>query len=238
MSEYQTGVHVPSSFYEIIAYFGSGALCIALFCIGFTERTALSAFADWLSVQSAPQTIALLVVLALVAYTYSQLVSALSAQLIGTPVKFVVGKLKSSSEDFKEDFTSLVQSHRLAGFLPQKKLNNKWTLYFFLLAVVPEIGRDLLKRYAREKLARINATNMLFLLALAIAAKILNLTGWSVYFPLRHVIQIPTTGFTSICAALLMGFVYEYYKRKCWNNDLLTKVFPVGVYVAKQAQDD
>ena len=220
--------YIPSTLYEIIAYFCSGILFVALGSVAMLDQVTLKKVTTYLFTLDLHEQIGLTVLLGILTYAYGQLSSTLSAPFIADPVSKFVKKLgRWTSSDFKTDFSNAVTSYGLADNLPSSKVNNKWTLMFYLQVKHPEIGKDIMKRYAREKLARINAFNMLLLTFLAIISIIGKDFGMGQKLGLGNVLQATNIWWIIIYIILVITYSYEYYKRKCWNNDLLLKVLPV-----------
>lgn len=225
------GKIVPASLYEIIAYFGSACVLTALIFLGFVQGEALEHLRDTLVEMKVNGQIFLLIIFATIGYAYGQLASALSAPFIAQPISKIVkqfGKRWTRSRDFTIQFKDLLTSQGFSDLLPENKLNNKWTLLFYLLTVQPEIAKDLLKRHARERLARINAFNS-FLMA-----------GYGLLVTIYYGAKKPMGGsreifispsYCYIAGIIILGliFSYEYYLRKGWNNDLMLKVFPAVI---------
>ncbi len=224
---------LPATLYEVIAYFGSGALVLVLFSIGYADRAALKTIAGFLESTKAPEKILLFIFLGVLTYGYGQLSSTFSGILVGAPVSRIVKRLGArASADFRMDLTPIVEAYGLHRGLPPQKVNNKWTLLFYLQVVNPDIGRDLLKRYAREKLARINSLNMLVLTVIGIIGVLFRMIGIGSWIPLQDSLQWPSGWFVVFCLILTVLFSFEFYKRKCWNRDLLVKVM-AGVHKAE-----
>lgn len=227
MTEFEIRKHVENTFYEIAAYFGSGIVFLVIGSLGLVERDFLTRATQELASLNTPAQIFLLVLLVSMTYAYGQLSSALSSPLIAGPVGGVVKQRGARYKgDYNADFTSIIAAYELHTRLPDTKRNNKWTLIFYLLTSQPEIGRDILKRYAREKMARINAVNMLFLTVLSASAILINLLGLRLGTGLHRYLHVPNVWFAVFCACLTCVYAYEYYLRRCWNNDLLIKVLP------------
>jgi hypothetical protein len=218
---------ISSSLYEVIAYFGSACLALVMFLWGLLDNELLQEQKKFVGAHSAPELFVLLIVVGTVTYVYGQLASALSATVIGVPIARLTRRFsKRTSSDFDYDFSALVSSCALDVDLPIKKRNNKWTLIYFIITKTPNVGRDIIKRQARERLARINATNMLFLAVLSMFGLLAKWTGLSTHLPLRDVLRVPSPSYVALCMLLGAAFAFEYYKRRCWNNDLLVKILP------------
>lgn len=230
MARWKLQDYIPNTFYEVIAYFGSATVLVLLACIGFAEIDFIRRIGDFARALKGQELALLCIIVLALVYAYGQLASTLSAPFIADPVGHLVKKLgKRVSPDFRMDFTDVVCQYGLHHCLPDNRVNNKWTLMFHLLVKSPSVGRDMLKRYAREKLARINALNALFMACLSVLTWIPYVRAARTFDALRPYIRTASPWFLLVCAALTAVFSYEYYKRKCWNNDLLVKVLPVAM---------
>ncbi|MFH1865094.1 MAG: hypothetical protein ABIK85_04360, partial [Candidatus Eisenbacteria bacterium] len=160
---------IPSTVYETVAYFGSGSLFVLLGSMALLERSLISSSVSFLFGLDLPEQLGLLAFASMITYAYGQLSSTLSAPFVAKPVgRFVRTFGGRGSDDFRISFADAVRGYGLAEHLPEGKVNNKWTLMFYLQTSVPDIGKDIMKRYAREKMARINAFNMLALIVLSL----------------------------------------------------------------------
>lgn len=119
--------------------------------------------------------------------------------------------------------------------IPEKlffgRTKSKWTLFFFALEHVPPLGADLLKRYAWEKLARSSSFCGLTLLTFSLGVAAWDLAhGWT-----APRMTFGSWSYSCTAAALYLISSVDYYKRNCWNNDLLITTMPVilsGVQIA------
>jgi hypothetical protein len=210
-----------------------------MFLWGLIDYQLLQAQKKFVGALSGSEQFVLLIVLGTVTYVYGQFASALSSSVIGVPISRLAKRFpKWASSDFDYDFSALVSSCSLDVDLPSKKRNNKWTLIYFIITKTPNIGSDIIKRQARERLARINATNMLFLAVLSMFGFLARWTGLSTQLPLRDALRVPSPWYVALCMLLAAAFAFEYYKRRCWNNDLLVKIFPAIRKLVVPLKDD
>ena len=114
----------------------------------------------------------------------------------------------------------------LVSIYLKNKKNNKWTLIFHIINVAPAIGTDIVKRQARERLARINAFNMIAITIVCTVGVIIRSLDSEIFQQYNDILKVPSAYFIVICFLFSLIFSYEYYKRRCWNNDLLIKVLP------------
>ena len=213
---------LSSSLYEVIAYFGSASLAFVLFSIGLLDDPLFTALKQFFRSLNAAELTILVIIAVTIAYVYGQFASALSASVIGGSVSRFARKFHPKGwHDYNYDFTSLVASFFTEdNHIPDNKKNNRWTLVYLVIVMTPAIGADILKRQARERLARINSMNMALLMTASMAASIVSALGMLPGF------HPPSMWFAALCAVLSCLFAYEYYKRRCWNNDLLVKILP------------
>ncbi|MBU0678979.1 MAG: hypothetical protein KJ626_12785 [Verrucomicrobia bacterium] len=229
MSDNPIERHIPGTIYEIIACFGSGCLVFMLGALAVLDPAFVKRAAKFVLALDFPEQVGLMIVAVTLAYVYGQLSSTLSAPFVADPVGKIVKCLgKRASPDFRTGFESAVNAYGLSEKLPQDKRNNKWTLMFYLQAKAPEIGADIMKRYAREKLARINAFNMMVLTLLTLASLLCGHLQIGQRFGVTEILKVANPWWLVLYLALCATYSYEYYKRKCWNNDLLLKVLPVA----------
>ena len=219
--------NVNSSLYEIVVYFGSTSLAVILASVSLVKPSVLLGAVAWIATLGAAQQIVLLLVSATVAYVYGQLASTLSSTLIGRQIRRLSRLLPQKyTEDYLYDFTEAVERLGFKDRLPPEKINNKWTLLFFVRSKNPGIARDLSKQQMRERLARLNALNILLLLTLNLSHILIIHSGYQLP-PTSILKEIVSPYWVGVFAVLLLLFSYEFYKRACWNNDLIVKVLPV-----------
>jgi len=160
------------------------------------------------------------------AYEYGRLAEALSTW-ISSLVSFLRRKkiCFTKEKDFSICLKSEIQKMQLDQYLDNDRIGSKWTIYFYAMRFQPLIGADIMKRYAWEKLSRSSAFTfgLLFLVSLALA--IPRIFG-IIFF------DTGLFGFGSLTYTFGMLFftviaVYEFYRRRCWNNDLLKTIIPI-----------
>ena len=219
--------NASSSLYEIVVYFGSTSLAVILASVSLLKTTVISDAAIWIATLGAAQQVILLIVSATVAYVYGQLASTLSSTIIGRQIRHMSSLLPEKYvADYRYDFSDAVEQIGVKDRLPPSKVNNKWTLLFFIRTKHPDISRDLSKRQMRERLARINALNMLVLLFTSISHIIIVRNGYQVTSNSIWKESIPLY-WPVVFGVLSFLFSYEFFKRACWNNDLIVKFLPV-----------
>jgi hypothetical protein len=79
---------------------------------------------------------------------------------------------------------------------------------------------------------------MLFLAVLSMFGLLARWTGLSTHLSLQGVLRVPSPWFVALCMLLAAAFAFEYYKRRCWNNDLLVKILPAIRTLVVPLEDD
>lgn len=222
---------IPNVFYDIIV-FVTPCLVLAtgvLIGIGDANREALTAGVE-LSIGDS-----LLVTLGVLfaGYEYGRIAEAWSSIIVQRPLVWLS---KSRIPLFNNaDFNRNVDG-ALASLREQvghdTAHGSKWTLYFLALLVDPAIGSDLLKRYAWEKLARSSAFSVYILALVSIVIGVGHALGiWAAPIDAW---QFGSIAFTATAVAFTGVLYIEYYRRNCWNNDLLDRVAPVLALAAER----
>jgi len=211
----------PNAFYDFIVFVGSTTVfVVGLFIgVGGLGKT-------WLRTLDFRAIDALLVVgvVVLASYEYGRIAEAWSAVVVQRPLVFIAKRTSWLQDpDFLANLSISDLQLRLPS-IPEAKQGNKWTVYFYASLVSPWLGSDLLKRYAWEKLARNSAFSYAVLWATSIVTGDLGIV--------MHKLSVGNWGFGTTEYSVLLGVLtivtyYEYYRRNCWNNDLLVKVLPV-----------
>lgn len=221
-------VAVPNFFYDLIVFVSPSILLIVGLILGLSDLS-FSVVKSFSGNIGAIDVLIIVFAFLFIAYEYGRLAEALShtfvARLIKMFTKFFLTKKLFKSTDYNLDFTKAVSTLELSTDLPHNKNNNKWTIYFYALLHSPHIGQDLLKRYAWEKLSRSSAFTFFLLFIISIIFYVTSICGAQHTFIGHYGFGSYT--FTIIVFILTISTFYEYYKRKCWNNDLLIKVLPI-----------
>jgi hypothetical protein len=221
----------PNIFYDLIVFVSPSVLLITGIVTGLSGWPFVSIDGSKLDLGATDVFVVLLILLFL-GYEYGRLAEALSSSIVGKPLKFFgTRKWAFTNCDFNSLLTDEVNNLPLAE-LTENRRGSKWTIYFFATLVAPHLGRDLLKRYAWEKLSRSSAMTLGMLFLCSVIFLIFRFFGW------KHPI-LGTWGFGSFRYTIASGLLtlatyYEYYQRNCWNNDLLCKTIPVLVYAANR----
>ena len=85
-----------------------------------------------------------------------------------------------------------------------------------------------MKRQMRERLARLNALNMLILFVFT--SSHVAYTGLGHFVPPGTILKYEVSINWPISFGILCGlFCYEFFKRASWNNDLIVKVLPAVI---------
>jgi hypothetical protein len=218
----------PNVFYDLIVFVAPSVLLMTGVVAGLggwplVERGGIKVDIG------ATDVLIILLIFVFLGYEYGRLAEALSETLVGRPLRLLSARqLAFRSCDFNAVLTGKLPIDAPA----ENRKGSKWTIYFFATLVAPDIGRDLLKRYAWEKLSRSSAMTFALLLTCSVILLVLRFTS------VADVHALGAWGFGSIrytaaLAVLTMATYYEYYKRNCWNNDLLCKTLPVLLYACQ-----
>ncbi len=215
--------NVPNFFYDFIVFFTPTIGMAFGIAVGLTGSvTAIESLLSQLGLLGA---VILFVLLFLASYEYGRLAETFSDFFV---VKIIHGLQKLGA--FKNSDYRLELSEQVA-LLPfelsdlKGRTGSKWTLFFFAQYVNPQLGSDLLKRYAWEKLARSSCltVGLLFLGSFTTHMR-------EIYSSIqlnKSMFQFGGIGFTGVTLVLYFIFLVDFYKRNCWNNDLLITTLPV-----------
>lgn len=218
-------ISVPGYFYDLIVYYSSFFtflfIVISLF-VGFDNirniTKSMSIF-EWFGVS---------VLILSVGYSWGQLSSTLSYHIVKRPTTYLVKKIKPCNiNDYLFSFDDIVSQLDVKDILKGKQHRNYWTIIYYLQIIYPHIGSDLLKRYARCKLARVNGFNFIVLI---IIGAILCISSFSIYY-----IQWPT--YFVMCVIFTVLFFFEFYQRQCWFGDLVIKTLSAAYSACEDMKD-
>lgn len=220
--------NIPNYFYDLIVFVSPSILLIIGFLFGMPKFTK-DLLNNIKGNLGAIDFILVILLILFMAYEYGRFAEALSHTFVSRMIDllkkiFLIKKLFKSI-DYNTDFSSLVADIELPIEIQRNKHNNKWTIYFYALLVSPSIGQDLLKRYAWEKLSRSSAFTFEILFFTSIIHSFFSFLGLS-SLPIQAY-SFGSYQYTSIVFVFSFCTAYEYYRRKCWNNDLLFKIFPI-----------
>ena len=208
---------IPDASYELIVYISSGILFVALIgLIFFSPEGIYIKFAGTGTFEK----FIIVVGIIFITYVYGQMASVLSTYLVKKQVqKFVEKFMSSKSDDFNFNYPHINEKFELLRKFPNKLYNNQWSLLYFMKRLHPDIGDDLLERYARLKLARLNAFNlMLLLVAFCISTLFFSIGIESTLIEYDYL----TLKFGTLIV-LTLGFIIEYTQRQIWFGDILIK---------------
>lgn len=213
--------YFPNAFYDLIV-FASSTFLMAMGVFFGCGLYLSDLFKDLGTIN----VLLLFVGLVFVGYEYGRIAEALSAVLVQAPLRFLHQRgILLKREEFLaplEDVEDAVGVTVPKGARP----GGKWFVYFYAILVHPAIGTDLLKRYAWEKLSRNSAFTFAILLVTSCLFAIVHAISGS-YETVCSTWRFGGWKFTSFAFALVVMTYYEYYRRNCWNNDLLRKVLTV-----------
>jgi hypothetical protein len=223
-------VGAPNVFYDVIVFltptvtFGVGVL-LGMHRLKDLDSVLLT---DDMGALAA---VALALVVFFLSYEFGRIAETYSDVFVATPVRFLQKHkvLMFCNADFGKDLSRQVELLGIPSALFDGRANSKWTLLFYALDRAPPIGADLLKRYAWEKLARSSAFAMFALAVISImfSARYLLVDGEA--DPASF--TFGSLEYTLSTVLLYVLWTLDYYKRNCWNNDLLITTIPVLIAV-------
>lgn len=163
-------------------------------------------------------------------YELGRIAETFSDTFVAGPIKWLHRRrILFTNSDYNVELSDQVAMIGIPEAYFFGRTKSKWTLFFFALEYVPHVGADLLKRYAWEKLARSSAFAILCLCLISITV--------SIFYAVRDVRAIAGTfgspEYTWTAIALFVFWSVDYYKRNCWNNDLLITTMPVIISAVK-----
>ncbi|MCD4744689.1 MAG: hypothetical protein K8R58_00140 [Bacteroidales bacterium] len=229
-------IYIPNFFYDLIVFVSPSVLFLAGLSLGISGITK-KVFLEYASNLGAVDIIAYTALILLLSYEYGRMSEALSSLFVAFPIGFFKKKnIFFKSEDLFLDMTSQVDLLNLPYSQSASKKKTRWQIYFYALRFCPEIGSDLLKRYAWEKLSRSSAFTYLILFFTSFIILIIQLfTEKSIVF---GTFGFGSIIYTLISLILMLLTYYEFYKRNCWNNDLLVKILPVILMNLEKQEKD
>lgn len=211
---------VPIIFYDLIVYYGSSFFLISAICVAFIGYHNCVQFMAKLSTSGVTIGIILLISFC---YVYGQLASALSAVIIKKPINYIIRRLKPKSEDdYFFNYFGNCNDFPVLEYTGKSVKKNYWTIIYFIKLIYPSVADDLLKRYARCKLSRVNALNYFFLCILSLSFHFLKKCN---HIPniIPHHMSFFLWAFLFLIISLV--FCWEFYQRQCWFGDILVKMF-------------
>ncbi len=234
-NESNRGYFVPNIFYDVIVFLTPTLTIFIGVVVGFSVYKSI-----WASIIAGGNAtlsvvIGILIVFFL-GYEYGRLAETYSDVFVGGVIRTLrKKKWLFNNCDFQRDLSDQVASLGidLEMFCGRKK--SKWSLYFFALEHAPFVGADLLKRYAWEKLARSEAFAFLCLSCLSLFFVIYNIVMNKKYFASGF--EIGNYCFLIPCILMYIVCLVDYYKRNCWNSDLLITAMPIIVDAVKRKEN-
>lgn len=225
---------VPNIFYDVIVFltptltFGIG-LTIGFSLYGRIWDSIVKGGSATLSV------IAGILVIFIVGYEFGRLAETFSDVFVAGPLRFLNGKQWLFKNcDFQRDLSNQVNGLGITETMFDGRIKSKWSLYFYALEHAPYIGADLLKRYAWEKLARSAAFAFFCLSILSATFLIHNLIASQPVYAYKS--QVGHPSFFLACVFMYLVCLIDYYKRNCWNSDLLITTMPIIVDAVKRRE--
>lgn len=215
---------IPNSFYDVIVFITPSTVFALGVFVGL--QVDVGTLSNKIEQSSVSFVVLSLILLVFLSYEVGRSIEALSSLFVSR----IIRKFSIHS-DYSYDFTDAVKQLNVGLPVDSGRVNNKWTIYFYALLHVPHIGQDLLKRYAWEKLSRSSAFVFLILFITSLISLVyimfIGSDSPAGYYGFGSFI------YTFVSGGLTLSAFYEFYKRRCWNNDLLVKVIPVLVDAAK-----
>lgn len=211
---------LPNAFYDLIVFASSTVTAGATFAIGM-------GWLNWQSVSDAStfDVVLLGIGIAIVGYEYGRIAETWSSVIVQAPLRFLNRRgIGFTSADFLYEDPNVDE---MLG-LPRNssgKSGGKWAIYYYATVVDARLGTDLLKRYAWEKLARNSGFNFAILALISITIGCLRMIG--IDMPFEGIWAFGGVAYSSVLCLMVVITYYEYYKRNCWNADLIRRVLPV-----------
>jgi hypothetical protein len=211
---------VPGVFYDLIVYYASSVTFLVGVTLLFISPSDIHKILASVSLFET----ALLIILGIsFCYIWGQLSSAHSYYIIKTPISLIVKWLNGSScDDYFFNRSRFLEDFPLLSSTEEKKERNYWTILYYIRVIKPHIADDLMKRYARCKLARVNAFNFLLLSVLHLILRWTNLysAGSDTFSSFYQSIWM-----VLILLFLTLIFIIEFYQRQCWFGDIVIKIY-------------
>jgi hypothetical protein len=216
---------LPNFFYDIIVFL----IPTLLFAIGLVfgmgwEQSILN-FVSSNNIEGW-RTFWLVLAMLLASYEYGRLAETFSDTFVRRPILFLHGKkVLFKNKDFCRDLSHATDRLKLDSKGTGSCIGSKWVVYVFALVFTPALGADLLKRYAWEKLARSSAFSCVCLLFISVCVRLGSLMLDQ--NANQRVWCFGGIGYTGVTCCCYFILCIDYYKRNCWNNDLLITIVPV-----------
>ncbi len=213
----EVGRSLPDYFYDAIVYYASSVLLWVSVSLLLCDAASLKAL---FGTSSAGGKLMISFGGLGLMYITGQLSSAFSNYLIKKPVSWIAKRWSRKKADFFFDRPELLEPYALLKQHSEKIRGNYWTIIYALKIKCPSIGGDLIKRYARVKLARSNALNMI---AVAVAS-LVTFLATGVGFESVLAKAAPLWAWAIVFGGLAFVFGLEFYIRQCWFGDIVVKI--------------
>ena len=216
-----TKLSIPNSFYDLIVFLTPTSIFMIIILANFDNY--IDYYSEMEKVSFGNLFVASVILLTL-SYEYGRAIEAWSSYFVQKPIFWLqntIGWPKNDNFGWAPNSNDLGMKYGLE----HKQAKNRWTYYYVAALVDKEIGSDLLKRYAWEKLSRSSALNYMILAAVSAVTYSLTLIG--VINPPRSPLGIGQPAFTVLMSLMSIACASEYYFRCNWNMDLLIKITPV-----------
>lgn len=203
---------LPNAFYDVIAYFFSGIIFATIF---FYTRYPFDEIIKFFEKKSIAENVLIVLIAITFMYIWGQISSTLSSYMVKKPIVFILKKiLKSEEDEFFFKYDNVLEKFPILNDYPKKYRGNYWTLIYYIFLISPAIGSDVMKRYARCKLSRINSFNFFLL---------------TIYLIYMNVFDDPSNRINLVhnIGLLLITIVMyiDFYQRQKWFNDIIIKIY-------------
>lgn len=213
---------IPNAFYDLIVFTTPTVLLALGLVVGLSGVDAVQ---DADPNLSALGVVGLALGILLAGYEYGRAAEAWSADVVQRPIRWLARRdWLFKNADFCGPLSREVEALGLQS-IAGGRTGDKWTLYFYAFLVNEPLGSDLLKRYAWEKLSRSSALSLAILTGINMVWFVGELLGFA--NRVDGGFGFGSAELTGLTAVMTLGAYVEYYRRNCWNIDLLQKVTPV-----------
>lgn len=212
--------YIPNAFYDMMVFVVPSVQFIVGTMIGFNSFDIRR-----ITNVSAESIIALTVLIMVFSYEYGRIAEALSAYVVQSPLKWLNKRgIIFRNQDFLKEREEIYKILGLTDCYDGRK-GDKWAIYLYAFTKNTLIGSDLLKRYAWEKLSRNSAFTYFVLFLLSLIVIVIRYAP--IHVDVFNDVSFGTILYTVTCFLLCIFTYIEYYRRNCWNYDLLTKSLPI-----------
>lgn len=211
---------IPGGFYDLIVYYGGSLLFFTAIVFASYDLPQIK---DFFSQLTTSEKIFLSVVIFSASYIFGQFSSTFSAHFVKKPISKLCSKFDlKDKQDYSFNYFENNEDFTILNETSKKVKGNYWTIIYFIKMYKPDIADDLIKRYARCKLARSNSFNFLILSLLSLSCYLLNIFNVSLkYFDT----YIGPLSWALVFGSFSIIFAAEFYQRQAWFGDILIKIY-------------